>query len=73
MQSTSPLRFFYLCKHSEWCYGIAKATCFIVKLSVPSLENIEQFVDAVSPYAMAETSIAFAFSEVEVDHSGRTY
>ncbi|MPM17620.1 HTH-type transcriptional regulator LrpC [bioreactor metagenome] len=54
-------------KHSEWCYRIAGAACFIVKLSVPSLEDIEQFVDAVSPYAMTETSIVF--SEVEVDHS----
>ena len=54
-------------QYSEWCYRIAGAACFIIKLSVPSLEDIEQFVDAVSPYAMTQTSIVF--SEVEVNHS----
>mgnify|MGYP000922977856 CR=1 FL=1 len=54
-------------KYSEWCFRIAGAACFIVKLSVPSLEDIEQFVDAVSPYAMTRTSIVF--SEVEVNQS----
>jgi len=54
-------------KYSEWCYRIAGAACFIVKLSVPSLEDIEQFIDAVAPYAMTQTSIVF--SEVEVNHS----
>lgn len=54
-------------KYSEWCYRIAGAACFIVKLSVSSLEDIEQFIDVVSPYAMTETSIVF--SEVEVDRS----
>jgi len=54
-------------KYSEWCYRIAGAACFIVKLSVPSLNDIEQFVDTVSPYAMTQTSIVF--SEVEVNHN----
>ncbi|HWS30172.1 MAG TPA: Lrp/AsnC family transcriptional regulator [Clostridia bacterium] len=54
-------------KYSEWCYRIAGAACFIVKLSVPSLEDIEQFINVISPYAMTETSIVF--SEVEVNHS----
>lgn len=54
-------------KHSEWCYRIAGAACFIVKLSVPSLEDIEQFIDAISSYAFTETSIVF--SKVEVNHS----
>lgn len=54
-------------KYSEWCYRIAGAACFIVKLSVPSLEDIEQFINAVSAYALTETSIVF--SKVEVDNS----
>ncbi len=52
-------------KHSEWCYRIAGDACFIVKLSVPSLEDIEQFINAVSSYALTETSIVF--SKVEVN------
>ncbi|HBQ85246.1 MAG TPA: transcriptional regulator [Syntrophomonas sp.] len=54
-------------KHSEWCYRIAGAACFIVKLSVTSLEDIEQFINAVSPYALTETSIVF--SKVEVNNN----
>ena len=52
-------------KFSEWCYRIAGDACFIVKLSVPSLEDIEQFINAVSSYALTETSIVF--SKVEVN------
>lgn len=52
-------------KHSEWCYRIAGAACFIVKLSVPSIEDIEQFINAVSSYAQTNTSIVF--SKVEVN------
>ena len=51
--------------YSEWCYRIAGAACFIVKLSVPALEDIEQFINFVSSYALTETSIVF--SEVEVN------
>lgn len=51
--------------YSEWCYRVAGAACFIVKLSVPSLEDIEPFINTVSAYASTKTSIVF--SEVEVD------
>ncbi|MEL7658498.1 MAG: Lrp/AsnC family transcriptional regulator [Bacillota bacterium] len=54
-------------KHSEWCYRIAGSACFIVKLSVPSLDNIEQFIDALSSYALTKTSIVF--SKVQVNSS----
>ncbi|QAT43387.1 Lrp/AsnC family transcriptional regulator [Aminipila luticellarii] len=54
-------------KHSEWCYRIAGAACFIVKLSVASLGDIEQFINAISPYALTETSIVF--SKVEVNNA----
>lgn len=59
-------RFIKEYKHSEWCYRIAGAACFIVKLSVPALGDIEQFINAIAPYALTETSIVF--SEVDVDH-----
>ena len=52
-------------KYSEWCYRIAGAACFIVKLTVPSLEDIEQFINAISSFALTETSIVF--SKVEVN------
>ena len=52
-------------KYSEWCYRVAGSACFIVKLSVPTLEDIEKFINSVSPYAMTKTSIVF--SEVEVN------
>jgi len=51
-------------KYSERCYRVAGDACFIVKLSLPSLENTEEFINSDSSYAMAETSIVF--SEVEV-------
>lgn len=52
-------------EYSEWCYRIAGAACFIVKLSVPSLANIEHFINAISSYALTETSIVF--SQVDVN------
>ena len=52
-------------QYSEWCYRIAGDACFIVKLSVPSLEDIESFINVVSAYASTKTSIVF--SEVEVN------
>jgi Lrp/AsnC family leucine-responsive transcriptional regulator len=51
-------------KYSEWCYRIAGAACFIVKLSVLSLEDIEQFINAISPFALTKTSIVFSKAEV---------
>ncbi|ACL20240.1 transcriptional regulator, AsnC family [Desulfitobacterium hafniense DCB-2] len=52
-------------EYSEWCYRIAGAACFIVKLSVPSLADIEHFINAISSYALTETSIVF--SQVDVN------
>jgi len=54
-------------KHSEWCYRVAGGACFIVKLSVSSLVDIEQFINIVSSYALTETSIVFSKVEVH-DH-----
>ncbi len=52
---------------SEWCYRIAGDGCFLVKLSVKDLNEIEEFINEVSPYAITSTNIAF--SEVDLDDS----
>lgn len=52
---------------SEWCYRIAGDGCFLVKLSVKDLNEIEEFINEVSPYAITSTNIAF--SEVDLDNS----
>lgn len=54
-------------KRSEWCYRIAGDGCFLVKLSVKALGDIEEFINAISSYAITETIIAL--SEVEIDNS----
>jgi len=54
-------------KQSEWCYRIAGDGCFLVKLSVKSLTDIEEFINVVSSYAMTETTIAF--SEVSINNN----
>lgn len=53
--------------YSDWCYRISGDACFLVKLSVPTLSDIESFINQVSPYAMTSTSIVF--SEVSLTHS----
>lgn len=52
---------------SEWCYRIAGDGCFLVKLSVKDLSEIEEFINEVSPYAITSTNIVF--SEVDLDSS----
>lgn len=52
---------------SEWCYRIAGDGCFLVKLSVKDLNEIEEFINEVSPYAITSTNIAF--SEVDLYNS----
>lgn len=52
---------------SEWCYRIAGDGCFLVKLSVKDLSEIEEFINEVSPYATTNTNIVF--SEVTIDNS----
>lgn len=54
-------------KRSEWSYRIAGNGCFLVKLSVKSLDEIEEFINHISSYALTETIIAF--SEVNINNS----
>ncbi|AAK79435.1 Lrp/AsnC family leucine-responsive transcriptional regulator [Clostridium acetobutylicum] len=53
-------------KRSEWCYRIAGDGCFLVKLLVQSLNEIEEFINDVSSYAVTETIIAL--SEVAINN-----
>ncbi|WML33658.1 Lrp/AsnC family transcriptional regulator [Clostridium sp. OS1-26] len=54
-------------KRSEWCYRIAGDGCFLIKLSVKSLNEIEEFINEISEYAITETIIAF--SEVTINNN----
>lgn len=54
-------------KRSEWCYRIAGDGCFLVKLSVGELNEIEDFINIVSEYAITQTIVAF--SEVDINNS----
>ncbi|OVE70864.1 transcriptional regulator [Clostridium diolis] len=54
-------------KRSEWGYRIAGDGCFLVKLSVKNLEEIEEFINDISEYSLTTTIIAF--SEVEIDNN----
>lgn len=47
-------------ERSEWCYRTAGNGCFLVKLSVKSLDEIEEFINSVSSYALTETIITFS-------------
>lgn len=53
-------------KRSEWAYRIAGDSCFLIKLSVKTLSEIEEFIDEISTYAITITNIAF--SEIEVNN-----
>lgn len=54
-------------RRSEWGYRIAGDGCFLVKLSVKNLEEIEEFINDISEYSLTTTIIAF--SEVEIDNN----
>lgn len=54
-------------ERSEWCYRIAGNGCFLVKLSVKSLSEVEEFINDISSYAYTETIISF--SEVTINTS----
>ena len=58
-------------KQSEWCYRIVGDGCFLVKLSVKSLNDIEEFINDISSYAMTETIIAL--SEVTINNNIKKY
>lgn len=53
-------------KRSEWGYRIAGNSCFLIKLSVKTLSEIEEFIDEISSYAITITNIAF--SEIKVNN-----
>ncbi|HPT88367.1 MAG TPA: Lrp/AsnC ligand binding domain-containing protein, partial [Bacillota bacterium] len=46
-------------------YRITGDGCFLIKLSVKTLSDIEDFINEILPYAYTKTFIAF--SETEID------
>ncbi len=52
---------------SEFCCRIAGEACFIVKLSVKSLEEIEEFINEIASYAITSTMIVFSNVAVNED------
>lgn len=49
---------------SDFCYRVAGDACFIVKMSVSTLHEIEEFINEVSHYTSTSTTIVF--SEVQL-------
>ena len=54
---------------SEWCYRIAGDGCFLVKLSISDLNEVEEFINEISSYAITTTIIAFSSVEINDDIS----
>ncbi|PLS17087.1 hypothetical protein CVD28_13615 [Bacillus sp. M6-12] len=54
----------------EFCYRIAGKACYIAKLKAVSLEEVEEFINALMPFACTVTHIIF--SEVKIDHSNKS-
>lgn len=52
---------------SEWCYRIAGDGCFILKLSISDLQEVEDFINQISSYAITTTIIAFSSVEINDD------
>jgi Lrp/AsnC family transcriptional regulator, leucine-responsive regulatory protein len=52
-----------------FCYRIAGHACYIAKLRVATLEEIEQFINEITTIASTVTHVIF--SEVKVDHTIR--
>lgn len=47
----------------EFCYRIAGAACYMLKINMESLEKVETFINETAPYAHTVTHVIF--SEVE--------
>ncbi|MBM7633227.1 Lrp/AsnC family transcriptional regulator [Geomicrobium sediminis] len=51
----------------EFCYRIAGAACYMLKMQFETFAHAEQFIDEVSP--IAQTATHFIFSEVETNQA----
>lgn len=51
----------------EFCYRIAGRACYVVKINMSSLQEVEHFINALSPVASTVSHVIF--SEVTVDQS----
>ncbi|MGK9268392.1 transcriptional regulator LrpC [Bacillus inaquosorum] len=48
----------------EFCYRIAGAACYMLKINAESLEAVEDFINKTSPYAQTVTHVIF--SEIDM-------
>lgn len=57
----------YITEHPrcESCYRIAGDSCFVVVLAISSVDEIEQFIKDISPYATTNTT--FVFQQLTID------
>lgn len=57
----------YITEHPrcEACYRMAGDSCFIVVLAISSVDQIEQFIKDISPYATTNTN--FVFQELPIN------
>ncbi|WP_062198150.1 Lrp/AsnC family transcriptional regulator [Massilibacterium senegalense] len=51
----------------EFCYRTLGHASFIVKLTVPSLENVEYFINKISDYGQTETHVILTTVDVKKD------
>lgn len=47
-------------KRSDFCFRVAGDACFIVKMSVSTLDEIEEFINEVSHYTTTSTTIVLS-------------
>ena len=51
----------------EFCFRVAGAACYMLKINADSLETIEHFINRTSPYAQTVTHVIF--SEIDTKTS----
>lgn len=61
-------KFIYNHPRVDFCYRIAGHSCILVKLSVQSISEIEQFIDSISSLD-STTTTNIIFSEVPINES----
>ena len=52
----------------EFCYRIAGKTCYIVKLRLKKIADIEHFINSVNSFASTETYVVISKNETKSDY-----
>ncbi|PGR70383.1 Lrp/AsnC family transcriptional regulator [Bacillus cereus] len=50
-----------------FCYRVTGPLCYIVKISVPSLEHLEEFINRIAPVASTVSHIVISTVDVKLD------